>query len=151
MVDWSKLLSTTETFDAKPPSEIMSGEYPGQIISWKADLSRGDNPKPIIKITVQMTGWAENVPEVERKRDITRIKMDRDYFIEEGNKDSLFYLSQLMRTCGIRGSGRQLDELLPELVGAPVISTVVRGSYPDKKTNEMKEKSSITRIVGTLG
>ena len=146
-MDFGKLLSA-QAFEAKAPALAPEGiNYPGEILSWKADKSRGADPKPIIKITMRADDWADNVPEDERKGDITKKRFERDFFVDDTDIDSMFYVDQLLRSCNISGPA-PYDELLPQLVGAKVHFTIRKRTYEDKKTHEMREALDVVNIVG---
>lgn len=137
-------------FNAKPPKLLPVGNYPGQILKW----ATGNSAKgtPYIRVETKLTGWDETIDESEREGiDPSKKIMSRDYFLDPADKDSFYYIDQLLRSCGVTGGeGATYMELLPQLQGAIVTVSVGHRTYTDKQDN-VREVAEVKNIFGDQG
>jgi len=121
MPDFSQLLGKTAG-QAKRPEPLPIGDYPGVVSRYElGDNNR--NKTPYLRLFVTLTGWPSNFTQSDIKPDIdlSKRQMRRDIFT---TPDSLWRLDQFIESCGIEPNGRSYEQVLPELVGQPVIAAV---------------------------
>lgn len=146
MVDFSALLRAPAG-EAKKPSALPAGDYSAVIKSWEI----GDNNKnktPYVRFHIGVTGWPDHVDEESRQSegkpiDLSKRQMRRDFFFG----DALWRLDEFIRSTGVEARGRTYEEILPELIGAPVIAEVQQ--YMNEKTSEIGNQ--IGKLLGTNG
>jgi len=141
MVDFSALLRKPAG-EAKKPPALPAADYPGVVKSFEM----GDNNKnktPYVRLHVGLTGWADVLQEEDKDPsiDLSKRQMRRDYFLTE---DALWRLDEFIRSCSIEPNGRSYEEVLPELVGTPVVVEVQQ--YMNQTSNEIGNQ--IGKLVG---
>jgi hypothetical protein len=126
-VDFSKLGKTTMG-ELKPPPVSPEGSYVGVIRSWKWAESRWKNKETgqteaQVHFTIKPTGFADG----ERDKvvdDSLRegIKFDGVITAEQGIQSDaqVYYMQEFLRGLGVNVTGRNLDECLPDAIGAQV-------------------------------
>lgn len=131
MPDFSKLMNRPAG-EAKKPPVLPVGDYAGVLGQWEV----GDNNKnrtEYVRFPVRLTGWPDDVTGEDREGiDLSKRQLRRDYYTSD---DAMYRLDEFIRSCGIDPSGRSYAEVLPELVGKPVIVEVRH--YINQQTQEL--------------
>ena len=134
MVDFSTLLRKPAG-EAKKPKALPAGVYEGIIKTWQVG-DQNKNRTPYVRFTCALTSWPADLDESNREGlDLTKRQPRQDYFLTD---DALFRLDELIRSCGIDPSGRQYEDVLPELVGQTVQLEIVQ--YINQQTNEIGDQ-----------
>jgi hypothetical protein len=132
MPDFSQLLRKPAG-EAKRPPPLPLGDYPGVIKSQEV----GDNNRnktPYVRFGLVLTEWPDSIPQSERPEgvDLNKRQIRKDFYLTE---DSLWRLDEFIRSCGIDPEGRVYEEILPELIGQPVMVEVLH--YINQQTAEV--------------
>lgn len=141
MVDFKHLLKRPAD-EIKKPAALPAGDYPGVIKSFEF----GDNNKnktPYVRFHVGLMGWPDDVDESDRRSDgkpidLAKKPMSRDYFLTD---DALWRLTTLIESTGTALTGRELEELIPEMVGQHVLVSV---------TQYMRKDNDIGHQIGEM-
>lgn len=131
MVDFSSLLNA-KAGEALKPKALPPGLYPGVIKARQLlEAPAGKEYTIIIRFDLGLTGWPDEIEESERLQetkpgefapiDLSKKRLRRDYY-----NHRLFDLDDLIKALGVDPAGRTYDELLPELVGQPVLVEVAQ-------------------------
>lgn len=62
--------------------------------------------------------------------DLSKRQLRKDFY-----DNSLYRLDDFIKSCGIEANGRTYEEILPQLIGSPVIVEV--GQYMNQATSEI--------------
>lgn len=132
------------------PAALPPGDYPGIIKSFEY----GDNNKnktPYVRFQLGLMDWPEAVPQDERGQkndegefiptDLSKKSLRRDFYLTD---EALFRLDELIKGCGFAADGSNYEELIPKLVGAPVVIEVKQ--YVNQNTSEIG--NDVGRISG---
>lgn len=124
MPDFSQLLKKPAGEHKKPPA-LPAGQYTGIIKSYEIG-DQNKNHTPYVRFQVGLTGWPDSVDESERSTDGTAIDLSKkqlrkDFFFTD---DALWRLDDFIKSCGVDASGRAYEEVLPEIIGLPVVVEV---------------------------
>jgi hypothetical protein len=144
MPDFSQLLRKPAG-EAKRPPPLPIGDYQGVIKTHElGDNNR--NKTPYVRFGIVLTEWPESVSEEDRPEgvDLNKRQMRKDFFITE---DSLWRLDEFIRSCGIEPEGRVYEEVLPELIGQPVMVEVQH--YINQQSAEVG--NNLGAVVGQNG
>ncbi len=119
--------------EAKKPPALPAADYPAVLASFEL----GDNNKnktPYVRFMVKLTGWAESLAEEDRDSDIdlSKRQMRKDFYLTD---DALWRLDDFIKSIGIEPAGRAYDEIIPEMMGSPVIAEVRQ--YMNQQTSEI--------------
>ena len=154
MPDFSQLLSKPAGESRRPPT-LPAGDYPAIIKSFEYG-DNNTNRTPYVRFAIGLTDWDQNVPdswsqadaqgnltEVSKSDvDLSRRQLRRDYFLTD---DAYWRLDELILSCGVVPNGRSYEEVIPELVGSPVLAEVQQ--YLNQRSNETGNQ--IGRLTGT--
>lgn len=138
MVDFTSLLKKPAGQAVKPPA-LDAGNYPGIIKSYETG-SANKNNTPYVRFHVGLTGWPEGAEAAEGV-DLSKKQMRRDFFFTD---DAMWRLDEFIRSCQIEPNGRSYEEILPEVVGHPVVAEVQQ--YMNQTSNEIGNQ--IGKLVG---
>lgn len=131
MVDFSQLLRKPAGM-GKPPKALPLGDYPGVVRNWEVGDSNR-NRTPYVRLQLVLTGWPDEVsPEDRGDIDVSRRALRKDFYLTE---ESTWRLDKFIRSCGIESDGQTYEEVVPQLIGQPVLVQVVH--YDNKQTNEV--------------
>lgn len=156
MVDFSQILSRPAG-EAKRPPPLPPGDYYGLVKSYEL----GDNNKnktPYVRLAIGLNDWPDNSEDewthadkdgtsqavCKADVDLSKRQMRRDYYFTD---DALWRLDEFIRSCGIDPRGRSYTEVIPELVGQPVMVEVQQ--YLNERNNETGNQ--IGKLVGQSG
>ena len=143
-VDFQSLMSMRAD-DVKPPPTLPTGTYHGIIEAHKFDKSR-EKQTPCVTYTINVTHAGDDVDPAELAEvDLSRKQFTTNFYI---TPNSLFRLTDFIKSCGINTAGRSVAELVPEVIGKEVMIPVVK--TPDKRDmtkmrNELGDISGIGR------
>lgn len=154
MPDFSHLLKRPAG-EAKRPPPLPAGDYYGVIRSWEIG-DRNQNRTPYVRLQINLQDWPDSSPDewsfidsehkfitaTKSDVDLSKRQLRRDFFLTD---DALWRLDEFIRSCGIDPQGRDYEEILPELVGQPVVVEVQQ--YLNQSTNETSNQ--IGKLVGT--
>jgi hypothetical protein len=132
MIDFSKL-GKVKLGEIPPPPVEPQGTYTGTVRSWKWAESRWKNKETgqteaQVHFTIKPTAFGEDVDEAEREVFESGAKLsDKIHIAEVGVQSGaqVYYMQELLRGLGIDIAGKDLDEALPNVVGASVQYNVV--------------------------
>lgn len=143
-VDYTQLLSRTPA-DAPKPQALPVGDYPGVIKSWKlGEKSRNQQKDTIVSFLCGFLDWPDGA-EPEASIKLPNVQMSLDIYVtDEGGRDQTWRIFALAESCGIAAEGRPLSEVLPELIGQPVLLAI--SHYTNKNSGETQ--AQIAKIVG---
>jgi len=125
---------------AEPPKPLEIGDYPGLVKSYEPS-PENRNKTPGLRFQLVLTGWPDGVFPGPDSPDITKRTMRKDFYLTE---DALYRLDKFIRSCGIEPNDRPYDEILPQLVGKPVLIQVQH--YLNQQTNQVG--NSVGELVG---
>lgn len=156
MPDFSALLKRPAG-EAKRPPELFAGDYYGLVKAYEC----GDNNRnktPYVRLQTALQDWPENSPDEwsvtdpedtskvytvsKTDVDLSKRAMRKDFYLTE---DALWRLDEFIRSCGIDPRGRDYEEILPELVGQPVMVEVQQ--YLNQNNNTTGNQ--IGKLVGS--
>ncbi len=149
MPDFSSLLKAPAG-ESKKPKALPIANYPGLVKSFEmVQAPPGKDYQMIVRIHVGLTGWADQVSEEDKQQetrpgvyspiDISKKQLRKDFY-----DNSLYRLDDLVKSCGIEANGKTYEEILPQLVGAPLVVEV--DQYLNQNTNDLGNQ--IKNIVG---
>lgn len=143
MTDFSELLRKPAG-EAKRPAALPIGDYKGTVISHEVD-DNNRNKNAYIRLGVRLTDWPETFTsdEIPEGVDITKRQLRKDFFLME---EHLWRLDAFIRSCGINPEGRSYEDILPELIGQPVLVDVRHYRNPSDEVSNTVEK-----LVGLNG
>lgn len=144
MPDFSMLLKKPAG-EAKRPPTLPIGDYRGVVRSYET----GDNNQrqtPYVRFGLVLTEWPESIEEADRPDgvDLSKRQLRKDFFLTE---DALWRLDEFIRSCGIDPNGRAYEEVLPEVIGQPVLVQVQH--YMNRASGELG--NSTGDVVGQYG
>jgi hypothetical protein len=121
MPDFSNMLRKPAG-EAKRPKALPVGDYKGVVKSYEL----GDNNKnktPYVRLGLVLTDWPETFTSADIPEDVelSKRQLRKDLFTTE---DSLWRLDEFIKSCGIVPDGRVYEEVLPELIGQPIVIDV---------------------------
>jgi hypothetical protein len=127
-VNLAALLSTTAD-QAKRPVPFNDGTYYGVIKGFQ--MVESDKKKtPGVEYDVELTHAAEGVDLVGYDEDGQTVQLNpagvhkrTTFWITE---NSLFMLKDFIKSCGIEVENRTFQELIPQVVGQPVICSITK-------------------------
>jgi len=127
--DFRALLSKpTETIER--PKALPVGTYLGTISKYEYGKS-AQKKTPYVRYFISLTGAGEDVdPDAMEGVDLSKKQMRKDYYLTD---DAQYRVKELWESCGIDGTGRSLGEILPDLVGMPVMLEVTKRNSEDGK------------------
>lgn len=150
MPDFSKLLKMPAG-KAKKPSALPIADYPGVIKSFELG-DQNKNRTPYARLQLGLTGWADSVDEADRVEegsdgqpkpiDLSKKQLRKDYYLTD---EALWRLDALITSLGIEPNGRTYEEVLPELVGKPVLVQVQQ--YLNQQNNEIGNQTGDIRAL----
>ena len=135
MTDFSALLKRPAGESKKPPA-LPVGDFPGIIKSHEL----GDNNKnktPYVRFFVGLTGWPDEVDADDREQDgkpidLSKKQFRKDFYLSD---DALWRLDEFIKAMGVDATGRDYEEVLPELTGLQC--TVEVQQYMNQNTSEI--------------
>jgi hypothetical protein len=147
--DFSQLLSVPLDSIKKPPI-LPAGDYPGIIKQYElGDANK--NKTPYIRFNLVPTDWAvttedtwldsEGASHSKSDVDLSKRQFRRDYFLTQ---DALWRLTDLMKGCGLELAGKQIQDVLPELIGCQVLIEIQQ--YLSEKSGEFGNQ--VGKVVG---
>ncbi len=147
MPDFSNLLKSPAG-EAPKPKALPLGNYKGVIKNQEVVAAPpGKDYQMIVRIHVGLTEWPDNASDSEKQQetrpgefkqiDLSKRQMRKDFY-----DTSLFRLDDLIKSCGIEPAGRTYEEILPQLVGSPIV--VDMGFYLNKENETQNQIVSIT-------
>lgn len=154
MVDFSLLLKKPAG-EAKRPPELFAGDYYALVKGYELG-DNNVNKTPYLRLQVALQDWPDNSPDEwtatdpennttyqvsKADVDLAKRSMRKDFFFTE---DALWRLDEFIRSCKIDPRGRAYDEILPELVGQPVVAEVQQ--YLNQRTQQTGNQ--IGKLVG---
>lgn|SRR5215510_1842712 len=153
MVDFSQLLKKPAG-EAKRPPTLPVGDYPAVIKGYEVGDSNR-NKTPYFRFPIVLQDWPKDSSDewtvvdhegnasLANKADVDLSKrsMRMDFYVTD---DALWRFDDFVRSCGINPAGRPYEEILPELVGQPVLAEVQQ--YLNQQTNETGNQ--IRKLVG---
>jgi hypothetical protein len=153
MTDFSQLLRKPAG-EAKRPPVLPPADYPGVIASYEVG-DANKNKTPYVRFHLKLTDWGAAVPDswtmvdpagkvvtcTKQDVDLSKRQLRRDFFLTD---DALIRLDDLIRSCGIEPGGRMYEEVVPELVGHPVLMEVQQ--YMNQNTGE--PGNQVGKVVG---
>jgi hypothetical protein len=141
MPDFSALLQKPAG-EAKRPKALPIGDYPGVIVNWEAgDANR--NKTPYVRFSVKLTDWPSEIGIDEREDvDISKRSSRCDFYLTD---ESVWRLDRFIRSCNVAPEGTTYAEVLPKLIGCPVIARV--DHYLNQQTGEI---GNVTRDITGL-
>jgi hypothetical protein len=142
-VDFSQLLRQ-QAGKAERPKALPIGEYPGMVRGWEPG-NANRNQTPYVRFSIVLTGWPDSVNFEDRGEvDVTKRTLRRDFFL---TPESFYRLDLFIKSCGVEPRERSYEEVLPELVGQPVVVSV--GHYINNSTGEIG--NNVGDVVGING
>ena len=140
MVDFSQLLRKPAG-EAKRPKALPIGDYQGMIRSHEVgDQNR--NRTPYVRFGLVLTEWPDTIgPDDRVDIDLGRRTLRKDFYLTE---ESMWRLDRFIKSCGIDPQSRTYEEILPQLIGQPVVVQVQH--FLNQQTNEIG--NSVGEIVG---
>jgi hypothetical protein len=144
MPDFSNMLRKPAG-EAKKPKALPIGDYEGVVKSYELGDSN-KNKTPYLRVTLVLTAWPQQFTAVDIPEDVelSKRQLRKDIYITE---DALWRLDELIRSCGIIPNGRPYEEVLPELIGQPVMVDVRH--YINQQSGEVG--NSVESVVGVNG
>jgi hypothetical protein len=154
MPDFSALLKRPAG-EAKRPPELFPGDYYGLIKGHEVG-DNNQNKTPYVRYQVVLQDWPENSadewsvmdPETQSSYtvaksdvDLSKRQMRKDFYLTD---DALWRLDEFIRSCGIDPRGRDYEEIIPTLIGQPVMVEVQQ--YLNQRTNVTGNQ--IGKLVG---
>lgn len=126
--------------EAKRPEALAIGDYAGVIKSFEIG-DQNKNKTPYVRFHL---GYVAPPPGVDLNGvDLSKRQARRDFYLTE---DALWRLDELIKSCGVSADGRTYEEILPQLVGAPVVMEVQQ--YMNEKANPPEIGNQIGRLIG---
>ena len=153
MPDFSQLLRKPAG-EAKKPPVLPMGDYPAVVRGFEfGDQNR--NKTPYVRFQTSLQDWPKDSSDewtvvdgegnatvvCKDDVDLSKRSMRKDFFLTE---DSLWRFDEFIRSCGINPNGRMYEEIIPEIVGQPVLAEVTQ--YLNQQTNETGNQ--IGKLVG---
>ena len=144
MPDFSQLLKKPAG-EAKRPPPLPAADYYGMVKSYEVgDQNR--NRTPYVRFQLALQDWPDNSPDEwqvtdadgnahtvsKADVDLSKRQMRKDFYLTD---DALWRLDEFIRSCGIDAKGRDYEEIIPEVVGQPVMVEVQQ--YLNQNTNEI--------------
>lgn len=153
MPDFSQLLRKPAGESRRPPT-LPADDYPGIIKSYELG-DNNINKTPYVRFAVGLTDWGKNVPDEWQQSDaqgniiqvskadidLSKRQLRRDFFLTD---DAYWRLDEFIRSSGVNFEGRDYEEVIPELVGTPVLVEVQQ--YLNQRNNETGNQ--IGRLIG---
>lgn len=144
MADFTSLLKKPAGL-AKKPMELPVGDYTGMIKSFEFG-DNNQNKTPYVRFGIVLTQWPDSVTDEEKLQDgkpidLSKRTQRRDFYLTD---ESLWRLDEFLRSVNVEPNNRGYDEVIPEVVGAPVLVEVQQ--FMNKKTNEMGNQ--IGKVAG---
>lgn len=142
-IDFTNLLSRTSS-DAPKPSALPMGDYPGLVKSWKiGEKNRKQQVCPIITLVLGFSDWPDG-EEPTPGINLAHTVMSWDvYAADIGGKDDTWRIFALAKSCQLETEGVPLAELLPQLIGQPVLIAVTHYTNRDGEPT-----AQINKVVG---
>jgi hypothetical protein len=155
MPDFSALLKRPAG-EAKRPPELFAGDFYGLVKSYELG-DNNTNKTPYVRLQVALQDWPDQSPDEwtvtdpegsttitvsKSDVDLSKRSMRRDFYLTD---DALWRLDEFIRSCKIDPHGRPYEEVLPELVGQPVMVEVQQ--YLNQRTQQIGNQ--IGKLVGT--
>lgn len=139
MVDFTALLKKPAG-EAKKPSALDAGKYPGVIKSFEVG-DANKNKTPYVRFHLGLTAWPGDpqTGEDDKPIDLAKRQLRKDYFLTD---DALWRLDEFLAEIGVETAGREYQEALPDCVGTQVSVEVQQ--YMNQQNNEIGNQ------VGTL-
>jgi hypothetical protein len=141
MPDFSSMLRKPAG-EAKRPKALPVGDYRGVIKAYELD-DNNKNHTPYVRITIAMTDWPQGFTQsdIPEDTDLAKRQLRKDIYTTE---DALWRLDELIKSCGIVPNGRPYEEVLPELIGRPVMVQVKH--YMNRSTGDVG--NTVDGLVG---
>lgn len=154
MPDFSVLLKKLAG-EAKRPPILPPDDYPGVVKSFEY----GDNNEkktPYVRFHLALTDWGAACPEdwtvwdpatnksytvTKSDVDLSKKQMRRDFFLTE---EAFYRLDVFLRSCGIDPQGKTYEEVIPNVVGSPVLVQV------QQQLNQ-KSNDTYNQVGGLVG
>lgn len=153
MPDFSVLLKKPAG-EARRPPPLPAADFYGLIKGYEVgDQNR--NKTPYVRFQLVLQNWPDNLPDewsvsdadggthtvTKADVDLSKRQMRKDFYFTD---DALWRLDEFIKSCNIDVRGRDYDEVIPELVGQPVMIEVQQ--YLNQSTNEIGNQAG--KVVG---
>lgn len=146
MVDFTQLLRKPAG-ESKRPKALPIGDYPGVVRSWEVG-DQNKNRTPYVRFQLVLTEWPDSVSDEDREAsevsDLSKRALRKDFYLTE---ESTWRLDNFIRSCDVDPMNRTYEEVLPQLIGQPVIIHV--DHYLNQQSGDIG--NSVGEVVGVNG
>jgi hypothetical protein len=150
--DWKNLMAPVfsdllkrPSGEGKRPSALPVGSYPGIVRKWESGeglpYDKGDVKTPFVRFFLGFTGTPEDADPADFEGiDVSKRQVRKEFELTD---ERIYQLDEFIASCGV-SLGRAYEEILPEVVGAPVL---VEMKQRMGKDNEIYDQ--VGKVTGT--